>query len=93
MYSILPKCKKGDYCNFERQVDADGIPIPVRPDFLEKYDEAVLRFNENKAQGKGKPTTKEKLESPPPSLCLILKMRLRLQSLVQLFMCLKTTMP
>ena len=39
-------CKKGDYCNYEHQADGDGKPIPVGPEALQKYDEAVKRFQE-----------------------------------------------
>ena len=35
-------------------MDAD----PVGPEFLQKNDEAVKRFNDNKAQGKGETTLK-----------------------------------
>ena len=51
-------CKKGNYCNYEHQVDGDGRPIPVRPEFLQKYDEATKRFNENKVQAKARPATR-----------------------------------
>ena len=47
-------CQKGDHCKYERQVDSDGRPIPVGPEILQKYDEAVKRFNENRAQAKAK---------------------------------------
>ena len=46
--------KKGHNCNYEHQVDADGKPILVGPEFLQRYDEAVKRLNDNKAQNKAK---------------------------------------
>ena len=42
-------CQRGDQCKYEHQVDNEGKPIPVGPEILQKYDEAVKRFNENKA--------------------------------------------
>ena len=51
-------CKKGDQCNYEHQVDRDGEPIPVGPEILQKYDEAVKRFNDKKAQAKAKSARK-----------------------------------
>ena len=47
-------CKKSGSCNYEHQVDAEGKPIPVGPAFLQRCDEAVKRFNDNKAQNKAK---------------------------------------
>ena len=48
-------CKKGDHCNYKRQVDGDGKPIPVEPEILQKYDEAIKWFSENKVQANAKP--------------------------------------
>ena len=36
-------------------MDGEGKPIPVGPEILQKHDEAVKRFNENKAQAQAKP--------------------------------------
>ena len=47
-------CQKGDQCRYEHQVDNDGRPVPVGPEILQKFDEAVKRFNESKAQAKAK---------------------------------------
>ena len=41
-------CQKGDQCRYEHQVDNDGRPVPVGPEILQKFDEAVKRYNENK---------------------------------------------
>ena len=35
-------------------MDNDGRLIPVGPEILQRYDEAVKRFNENRAQAKAK---------------------------------------
>ena len=51
-------CKKGDHCNYEHQVDSDGKPIPVGPETLQQCDEAVKRFNDNKAQARAKSAPK-----------------------------------
>ena len=48
-------CKKGDHCNYEHQVDGDGKPIPVGPELLQKYDDAVKRLNDGKAKAKSGP--------------------------------------
>ena len=50
--------KRGDHCNCEDQLNSDGEPIPVGPEILQKHDEAVKRFNENKAQAKAKSAPK-----------------------------------
>ena len=52
-------CKKGDQCMYEHQVDDEGKPIPVGPEIIQKYDEAVERFNDNRAQAKAKSAPKE----------------------------------
>ena len=46
--------KKGDGCNYEHQVDADGKPSLVGPEFLQRYDEAVKRLNDNKTKAQAK---------------------------------------
>ena len=47
-------CQKGDQRKYELQVDRDGRPVPVGPEILQGYDEAVKRFNESRAQAKAK---------------------------------------
>ena len=44
--------KKGDHCNYEHQVDSYGRPVFVGSEILQKYHDAVKRFNENKARAK-----------------------------------------
>ena len=46
--------KKGDHCNYEHQVDSEGKPIPVGPEFLQCCDDAVKRSNEARAQNEAK---------------------------------------
>ena len=41
---------------YEHQVDNDGRPIPVGPEIIQKYDEAVKGFKENRSS-KGKSST------------------------------------
>ena len=43
-------CQRGDQCRYERQVDEDGRRVPVGPEILQRFDEAVKRYNENRAQ-------------------------------------------
>ena len=43
-------CQKGHQCKYEHQVDSDGRPVPVGPEILQRYDEAVKRFNKSRAQ-------------------------------------------
>ena len=47
-------CQKGVQCRYEHQVDNEGRPVPVGPEILQRFDEAVKRFNERKAQAKAK---------------------------------------
>ena len=50
--------RKGDHCNYAHQVDSNGKPVPVGPEILQRYDDAVKRFNESKAQAKAKSAPK-----------------------------------
>ena len=47
-------CKKGDRRNCEHLVDSDGKPVPVGPELLQRYDEAVKKFNKSMTQNKAK---------------------------------------
>ena len=75
-------CEKGDHCNYEHQVYSDGQPIPVGPEILQKDDEAVKRFNDNKAQAKAKSAQGEESEILSPWLFLVSSRSKRLQFLV-----------
>ena len=48
-------CQRGDQGRNEHQVGEDGRPIPVGPEILQRFDEAVKRYNESKAQAQAKP--------------------------------------
>ena len=48
-------CRRGDQCRYEHQVGEDGRPLPVGPEILKKFDEAVKRYHENRAQAQAKP--------------------------------------
>ena len=48
-------CQKGKHCRYEHQVGDDGQPIPVGPEILQRFDKAVKRYNENRAQARAKP--------------------------------------
>ena len=48
-------CQRGDQCRYEHQVGDDGRPIPVGPEILQRFDDAVKRYNETRAQAQEKP--------------------------------------
>ena len=48
-------CQRGEPCRYEHQVGDDGRPVPVGPEILQRFDEAVKRYNENRAQTQAKP--------------------------------------
>ena len=48
-------CQRGDQCRYEHQVGDDGRPVPVGPEILQRFDEAVKRYNESRAQAQAKP--------------------------------------
>ena len=48
-------CQRGEQCKYEHQVGDDGRPIPVEPEILQRFDEAIKRYNENRAQAQAKP--------------------------------------
>ena len=48
-------CQRGEQCRYEHQVGDDGKPVPVGPEILQKFDDAVKRYNENRAQAQVKP--------------------------------------
>ena len=47
-------CQKGDQCRYEHQVGDDGRPVPVGPEILQRFDDAVKRYNETRAQATSK---------------------------------------
>ena len=54
-------------------MDGYGRLIPVGPEILQKYDEAVKRFNEYKAQAKAKPAPRGGTLDPSTSVLLDLQ--------------------
>ena len=48
-------CQKGDLCRYEHLVGDDGQPVPVGPEILQRFDDAVKRYNETRAQAQAKP--------------------------------------
>ena len=48
-------CQKGDQCRYEHQTGEDGRPVPVGPEILQRFDDAVKRCNETRAQAQAKP--------------------------------------
>ena len=55
MHSFLEICQRGDQCRYEHQVGDDGRPVPVGPEILQRFDDAVKRYNETRAQAQAKP--------------------------------------
>ena len=51
----LGTCQRGDQCRYEHQIGDGGQPVPVGPEILQRFDEAVKRYNENRAQVQAKP--------------------------------------
>ena len=48
-------CQRGDQCRYEHQVGVDGQPVPLGPQILHMFDDAVKRYNESRAQAQAKP--------------------------------------
>ena len=48
-------CQRGDQCRYEHQGGDDGRPVPVSPEILQRFDEAVKRYNESRAQAQAEP--------------------------------------
>ena len=42
-------CQKGEQCRYEHQVGDYGRPVPVGPEILQRFDDAINRYNENRA--------------------------------------------
>ena len=48
-------CQRGDQCRYEHQIGDDGQPVPVEPEILQRFDDAVKRYNETRLQTQAKP--------------------------------------
>ena len=55
IYFYRGTCQRGDQCRYEHQVGDDGRPVPVGPEILQRFDDAVRRYNETRAQAQAKP--------------------------------------
>ena len=55
IYFFRGACQRGDQCRYEHQVGDDGRPVPVGPEILQRFDDAVKRYNEIRAQAQAKP--------------------------------------
>ena len=47
-------CQRGDQCRYEHQVGG-WKPVPVGPEILQRFDDAVKRYNETRAQAQAEP--------------------------------------
>ena len=54
IYFFRGQCQRGDKCKYEHQVGDDGQPVPVAPEILKRFEDAVKRYNETPAQAKPK---------------------------------------
>ena len=55
IYFFRGTCQRGDQCRYEHQVGDDGQPIPVAPEIIQRFEDAVKRYSETRAQAKPKP--------------------------------------
>ena len=54
IYFYRGTCQRGDQCKYEHQVGDDGNPVPVGPEILQRFDDAVKRYNETRLQTQAK---------------------------------------
>ena len=55
IYFFRGTCQRGDKCKYEHQVGDDGQPVPVAPEIIQRFEDAVKRYGETRAQAKPKP--------------------------------------
>ena len=55
IYFFRGTCQRGDKCKYEHQVGDDGQPIPVAPEIIQRFEDAVKRYSDTRAQAKPKP--------------------------------------
>ena len=55
IYFYRGTCQRRDQCRYEHQVGDDGRPVPVGPEILQRFDDAVKRYNDTRAQAQAKP--------------------------------------
>ena len=54
IYFFRGTCQRGDKCKYEHQVGDDGQPVPVAPEIIKRFEDAVKRYNEAPVQAKPK---------------------------------------
>ena len=54
IYFFRGNCQRGDKCKYEHQVGDDGQPVPVAPEIIQRFEDAVKRYGETRAQAKPK---------------------------------------
>ena len=54
IYFFRGNCQRGEKCKYEHQVGDDGQPIPVAPEIIKRFEDAVKRYGEPRAQAKPK---------------------------------------
>ena len=54
IYFFRGNCQRGDKCKYEHQVGDDGQPIPVAPEIIKRFEDAVKRYGETRVQAKPK---------------------------------------
>ena len=54
IYFFRGTCQRGDKCKYEHQVGDDGQPVPVAPEIIQRFEDAVKRYGENRVQAKPK---------------------------------------
>ena len=55
IYFFRGSCQRGDKCKYEHQVGDDGQPVPVAPEIIQRFEDAVKRYGETRATAKPKP--------------------------------------
>ena len=77
-------CQRGDQCRYEHQVSDDGRPVPVGPEILQRFDDAVKRYNETRAQAQAKPIILE-----PDDLQRVVSAAQALEMECSLYLCIR----
>ena len=54
IYFFRGTCQRGDQRRYEHQVGDDGKPVPVGPEILQRFDDAVKTYNETRVQAQAK---------------------------------------
>ena len=54
IYFFRGNCQRGDKCKYEHQVGDDGQPVPVAPEIIKRFEDAVKRYQDARTQAKHK---------------------------------------